>query len=474
MQTNNIGKTILLIDQDKESRNIIRGLIEKSGYFHFDEISNANSSEELSEQVMKLKPCIIIFDINFNGIDPILFIEKICRKDEYCKPLIILSEATVENRIASALEAGASFYLDKAHLEFSLPGILNMIKSHEQTEKMLTQRDEELKSVIETQEEMICRFKPDTTLTFVNQAYANTFGIEPDKLIGRSFLDFVPAKEHESIKMLLSRFDASNPTVTYRHRVELPDGSTGWQEWTDYAFFDDEGSLTSFQSVGRDITNEMLLSKALEKSEEKERRLIARDLHDHIGQMLAYVKLRIENGIAITDHTTTNNLCHEILDLVTDCMQELRKVSRRVVAGFVKDEPLVETIRSLAESFEYIAKVKVKVDIVNVKESMNPEAKSNIYRIIQEAITNILKHAEATEVSIRLHSNSGFFNLSICDNGKGADIDSHMIKKGFVTMRHRVQSMQGEISFESEPGQFFKITIKLPEPRLIENNRLQD
>jgi signal transduction histidine kinase len=106
--------------------------------------------------------------------------------------------------------------------------------------------------------------------------------------------------------------------------------------------------------------------------------------------------------------------------------------------------------------------------LINIPHNFTPEAKSNIYRVIQEAITNILKHSCASQVSIDFYSDNESINLIILDNGKGANVDSPKIKKGFVTMRHRIEVMHGTISFESDPGSFFKITIKLPKNRQIQ------
>jgi PAS domain S-box-containing protein len=347
-------KTLLVIDKQEKTRKVVRELLDEVDYLHFAEISSAGSVEELRENVLKLNPSIILFDINFDGIDPVSFIEQLCCEDNIrCQSiLIVLSEPTQAEMAAAALRAGAGFFIEKSNIHLSLPGILRMVNQYESINSSLIEKERELKSIIETQQEMICRYKPDATLTFVNQAYAAMFGSEPEKLIGRRFLDFIPREEHENILNFLAGFEVNNPQMTYRHSVELPDGSIGWQEWTDYAFFDDDNKLTGYQAVGRDITREVLLSKALEKSEEKERRLIARDLHDHIGQMLAYIKLRIESGMTNVEGNDNHDFNEEILDLVIDSMQELRKVSRRVIAGFVKDEPLVDTIANLVESFE--------------------------------------------------------------------------------------------------------------------------
>lgn len=121
--------------------------------------------------------------------------------------------------------------------------------------------DQQYHSIVNNLDELICRFLPDTTLTFVNKAYCNYFNKEPEDLIGTKFLTLVPQKDHNFILKKLESFNTENPSITYEHRVINSSGDFSWQRWTDQAFFDENGIIIEFQSVCTDITN-------LKKSEE--------------------------------------------------------------------------------------------------------------------------------------------------------------------------------------------------------------
>ncbi|MEJ5294359.1 MAG: PAS domain S-box protein [Fimbriimonadales bacterium] len=128
-------------------------------------------------------------------------------------------------------------------------------------------------SVVEDQTELICRWKPDGTLTFVNGAYARYFGKSREELVGVNFLIYLPEEEREVIHQVVSQLTPEKPFHTYTHRVIAPDGSVRWMEWTDRALFDAEGNLVELQSVGRDITEQKqaqeqiaILVRALETS----------------------------------------------------------------------------------------------------------------------------------------------------------------------------------------------------------------
>lgn len=110
-------------------------------------------------------------------------------------------------------------------------------------------------SVVDRHPELICRFLPDSTLTFVNEAYARAFGMSKEELLGKPFLEFIPVTEHEEILRSLRSLNAENPTQRYMHQTFLPDNTIVWQEWTDTVLLDENGQVTEIQSYGKDVTD---------------------------------------------------------------------------------------------------------------------------------------------------------------------------------------------------------------------------
>ena len=118
-------------------------------------------------------------------------------------------------------------------------------------------------AVVQDQTELVCRFKPDTTLTFVNTAYCSFFRSTPDQLLGRRFLEFVPEDLWPVIQGRLAQLTPNQRSTEYEHPVERPDGTDGWHAWSDRAFFDHQGRVVEFQSVGRDITDQKRIEAEL-------------------------------------------------------------------------------------------------------------------------------------------------------------------------------------------------------------------
>ncbi len=121
-------------------------------------------------------------------------------------------------------------------------------------EEALRESEARYRAVIEDQTELICRFQPDGTLTFVNEAYCRYFGKRREELIGRSCMPLIHEEDREIVRQQMASLSPENPVGSYEHRVVTPSGEIRWQHWTDRAIFDEQGRLVEYQSVGRDIT----------------------------------------------------------------------------------------------------------------------------------------------------------------------------------------------------------------------------
>lgn len=132
-------------------------------------------------------------------------------------------------------------------------------------------RESELRyrHVVEDQTEFICRFLPDGTHVFVNEAYCRYFGMSREKIIGSRFKPSIHPDDRENVVRIIASLTPEHPLMTIDQRIIMPDGSTRWQRWVDRAIFNADGSLKEYQSVGRDITENKQTEKALKESEEK-------------------------------------------------------------------------------------------------------------------------------------------------------------------------------------------------------------
>lgn len=231
-------------------------------------------------------------------------------------------------------------------------------------QETLRESEQRLRAIIEDQTELICRFKPDTTLTFVNETYCRYFRRSQEELLGQSFLTLVPPEDHQMIWDNLGMLSAKHPIRIYEHQVLKPDGSIGWQQWSDRAICDGEGRVLEFQSVGRDITER----KALEEELYRQREELA-----HITRVA-------------TVNLLAGALAHELNQPLAAILSNAQAAQR-----FLKDdEPDIDEIREIVRDIiadnKRAGKVMHRLRGLLKRDSGQFEA-LNINHVIQEMLT---------------------------------------------------------------------------------------
>ncbi len=148
------------------------------------------------------------------------------------------------------------------------------VSDRKNAENALRQSEARYRAIVEDQSELICRYLPDGKITFVNQAYCRYFGVQPEELLGNSFMPLIPEADREIFQHRYTSVSPDKPIFTGEHRVILPSGEIGWQQWIDRAIFDESGQIVEYQAARRDVTQLKQAEIALlELNAELERRV---------------------------------------------------------------------------------------------------------------------------------------------------------------------------------------------------------
>ena len=157
-------------------------------------------------------------------------------------------------------ERGATIWCTAAPLYNTQGTIIGAIESirditeRKEAERALNEGEKRYRNVVEDQTEFICRFLPDGTHVFVNEAYCRYFGLKRDDILGHKFRPRIPVEDQEHVKRFFASLTLDQPVDNIEHRIIMPDGAIRWQRWNDRAIFDPSRTITEYQSVGRDIT----------------------------------------------------------------------------------------------------------------------------------------------------------------------------------------------------------------------------
>ncbi len=150
------------------------------------------------------------------------------------------------------------------------------VTAHKLAERQAKISLERYRAIVEDQTELICRYLPDTTLTFVNEAYCRYFGYQRHELLGRRFAqpDLISAEALAEVQQRLSTLSADNRLLVHEHPVRRADGALRWMQWVNRAIVDDSGQVVELQAIGRDITERREMEQALRESEARYRALV--------------------------------------------------------------------------------------------------------------------------------------------------------------------------------------------------------
>ena len=173
---------------------------------------------------------------------------------------------TKKGQIITCEWTAAPLHDDGGHIVGAISLALD-ITGRQQTEEALVKSEARYRAVVQDQEELICRFRPDRTLTFVNDAYCRYFGKKPEQLLGRKFTPLIPEEDHEPVKKHFKSFSLENPVAEQEHRTIAPNGHLRWMRWINRAIFDAKGAIVEFQAVGRDVSDRKEAETALKEKE---------------------------------------------------------------------------------------------------------------------------------------------------------------------------------------------------------------
>jgi PAS domain S-box-containing protein len=147
--------------------------------------------------------------------------------------------------------------------------VVRDITERRRADDAIRESEQRYRNVVEDQTEFISRFLPDGTHVFVNEAYCRYFGLKRDEMLGHRFRPQIPAEDRERVQAFFASLTPDHPVDSIEHRIVMPDGRVRWQRWSDRAIFDPSGTLTEYQSVGRDITEQKQEEQALHENEQR-------------------------------------------------------------------------------------------------------------------------------------------------------------------------------------------------------------
>jgi two-component system sensor histidine kinase UhpB len=214
--------------------------------------------------------------------------------------------------------------------------------------------------------------------------------------------------------------------------------------------------------IAQQLKQQKIITETTIQAQEKERNEIGKELHDNIIQILATVKMYL--GLIKSGHHVPEDLVGKSYEYVNNAMEEIRKLSHSLVAPSLGDIGLKEALQELVEDTNLLngLQVHLSVDEMYNEKNMDKSKELMLYRIVQEQLTNITKHAKAEKAVITLKRENNNLFLSVVDNGTGFDISQKSKGIGLKNISSRVEFYSGNINIISTPGQGCTLEVCIP------------
>jgi two-component system, NarL family, sensor histidine kinase UhpB len=210
------------------------------------------------------------------------------------------------------------------------------------------------------------------------------------------------------------------------------------------------------------VNRQRQITEAVIEAQEKERTEIGKELHDNVNQILGASNLYINT--AMTDEEMRQELLERSTELVSKAINEIRKISKSLITPGLREIGLIDSIEDIIDDMKYTKQeLQIELDLQNIsEEQIEDRRKLTLFRIVQEQLNNIVKHAKATRVLIRLSMEGVNTVLTVADNGVGFDMSRHRKGVGITNIISRAELFNGKVEINTAPGEGCTLTASIP------------
>lgn len=383
-------------------------------------------------------------------------------------------------RLAETLAARAASAIHNAQLfdqsQRYVAELETRIAERKQAEVALRESEERYRELFENARDAIYVHDLDGAYIRVNKAAERLSGYSREEIVGHNFWEFIAPDHIKHVREHFCTKLAQRGETTYECDVISKDGRRVPVEVSSRAIYEN-GVLVGVQGMARDVTERkwaqdalQMFSRQLIEAQEDERRRIARELHDQIGQVLTAVKMNLYTVQQVCSSSETRSYVKDNIEAVDEALRLVRDLSVDLRPPVLDDLGLATAIRWYVDRYTRRTglNVAVVIDLPDENERFSRELETACFRIAQEALTNVVRHANAQHVLVQLEKEGSVLFLTIKDDGVGFDFDCLRQREprattlGLVSMHERAHAAGGIIYIDSKPRQGTEIRLSIP------------
>ena len=360
----------------------------------------------------------------------------------------------------------------------------------QQLNRELARKNQELDAIIHTAPDIIFSRQADGSRDYISDRFYDYTGADSGSANGFGWLDYVHPGDKEHAMAHWLRCVESGANYESEYRIRSRDGAHRWFRASALPIRDLKGEIVKWYGTCSDIHDSKMLEQSIRDSaaelekmvddrtaelrrlsvrllsmQDEERRRIARDLHDGLGQELAVAKMVLGKSLAPNSKPGEKQVASEASEIIDRAIQQVRSMSHLLHPPLLDEVGLLSALSWYMEGLTKRSGIETSFEVQPDFPRLAPELETAIFRIVQEALTNVFKHSEARKVWINLSRRDGQMIVSVRDDGKGikkrtADLQPDSIGIGLGGMRQRAKEFGGELRLSNtQPGTLVELVI---------------
>jgi len=381
-------------------------------------------------------------------------------------------------RLAETLAARATSAIRNAQLfeqsQHHVAELEEHIAERNRAEAALRESEERYRELFENARDAIYVHDLEGKYMRVNRAAEELSGYRREEIVGHSFVEFVAPEYIQQVRKRFCAKLAKQGETTYEFDVIAKDGRRVPVEVSSRAIYEN-GLMIGVQGTARDITERKLAQDALQmfsrqliEAQEDERRRIARELHDQIGQVLTAVKMNLHTVQQVSQASEASGYIKDNIEAVDEALRLVRDLSVDLRPPVLDDFGLATALRWYVDRYAKRTGLEVEV-VADVPdhERFSRDLETACFRIAQEALTNVVRHSGAKTVVLQLVKDGNVLLLSVKDDGVGFDLESlrkrapRAATLGLISMQERAHFAGGTIEIDSAISKGTEVRFRL-------------
>lgn len=468
-----VAEKLLIVEDEAIIAADLCNKLEKLGY---EILGSTASGESAIETVQRTPPDLVLMDIVLAGpMDGITTAEIITKT--YRRPVLFLTSHVDLETMQRAEVSGSSGFLIKPIDDRILPAQIRMALSKHQVETELRKVNERFVTTLESLSDGFVSWDNSWRYTYVNSAAERLLKRSRDFLLGKDVRELYPEPSFQGLFATLATrrvpitFEEYSPRTGYWFEIRLYPSPDGWT-----AYF-------------RDITEHKKLDDALEKQNEQltalssqllsireeEKKRLARTIHDDLGQIfsalkmdLSWIERQLDGTLGEPNQPGIRKKVSDMKATAETAIHTARLIAQELHPSIIDDLGFVVALEWQLKNFRERTEVETLFSNTYSGKDFPPTIALELFRIFQECLLNISRHAQAKKVTVLLSGDGTNFRMEISDDGCGLPPTNQTSSKtlGIISMRERAHGIGGDFQISTKPGAGTSISITVPEARL--------